>query len=235
MAKGTIALGQYRGKVGGQVLRVVDGKQVMQAYQPSVRNPRTHAQQLQRAGMRKLGKMSRGLLTIVRTGFGGVYPASMFIKANISRNAGALNPLSEEDVVVQYGLLNITNGSANGLVMVNTGSPDYGDTTHLHCEVTCDVILASSVEKDRVRIYFALYNPDLNMCVLGNPTALPLQGAQVTVSVDVPSTWDGTEVHGWVFASVAENGIDPDAFDQTSVRLPKNCTPANYVGQGEIA
>lgn len=50
MAKSTMALGQYRGKMGGMVFRKGDnGQQVVSVYQPVVKNPRTDAQMKQRA------------------------------------------------------------------------------------------------------------------------------------------------------------------------------------------
>lgn len=50
MAKSTMALGQYRGKMGGMVFRKGDnGMQVVSVYQPVVKNPRTDAQMLVRA------------------------------------------------------------------------------------------------------------------------------------------------------------------------------------------
>lgn len=50
MAKSTMALGQYRGKMGGLVFRKGDrGQQVISAYQPIVKNPRTDGQMMVRA------------------------------------------------------------------------------------------------------------------------------------------------------------------------------------------
>lgn len=59
MAKGTIGLGQFRGKVGGQVLQVLNGKQVVKSYQPVVSNPNTSLQQAQRAKMSLCGQISK--------------------------------------------------------------------------------------------------------------------------------------------------------------------------------
>lgn len=42
-------LGQWRGKTGGQVYRVRNGEQIVASYQPSVANPRSEAQLIQRA------------------------------------------------------------------------------------------------------------------------------------------------------------------------------------------
>lgn len=50
MAKSTMALGQYRGKMGGFVFRKGEnGQQIISAYQPIVKNPRSDAQMIQRA------------------------------------------------------------------------------------------------------------------------------------------------------------------------------------------
>mgnify|MGYP003292368373 CR=1 FL=1 len=60
MAKGQIALGKFRGKVGGQVLRVDAGiGQIISEYNPNPRNPRTTAQTEQRSKMNLAGKISK--------------------------------------------------------------------------------------------------------------------------------------------------------------------------------
>lgn len=60
MAKGNIALGKFRGKVGGQVLRVDAGiGQIISEYNPHPSNPRTVAQTNQRSKMVLAGKISK--------------------------------------------------------------------------------------------------------------------------------------------------------------------------------
>lgn len=230
MGKGTIALGQFRGKVGGQVFRVVDGKQVMQSYQPIVRNPDTEPQQMQRAAIRKLGKLSRAFLVTLREGFGGVYPASEFIKKNVSKDSGVLTITTPEDVTVNYSSLHITNGSADGLVIVNGGVVSWGSSQHLQISCPINVTIAESVPDNRVRIFMVAYCPEVNMSVLGTAALATAQ----SVAVNCPAYWDGRDVHAWVFASIAENGMDPDAFDQSTLRLPKICNTAEYLGTGEL-
>lgn len=231
MAKGTIGLGQYRGKVGGQVLRVVDGKQVMQAYQPIVRNPDTIPQQMQRAAMKVLGGLSRAFLVTLREGYGGVYPASEFIKNNISRNSGALSIVTPEDVTIRYAGLKLTNEKAGGLVVVAGGQVDWGEAQHLVLSCPMNVTIAESVDRSRVRVHMVAYCPDMRMSVLGNPVATTAQAATVAV----PDSWDGMDVHAWLFATIAEEGMDPDAFDQSTLRLPKMAGGQEYLGQGEVA
>lgn len=231
MAKGTIALGQFRGKVGGQVMRVVDGKQVMQNYQPIVRNPETEPQKKQRAAIRTLGKLMRAFIVTLREGFGGIYPGSDFIKSNISRVTSVLRIDDPDSVEVNFSALKLTNGGADGLVVHAGGQVDWGEGQHLQVSAPFTVTLGDDVPADRVRMYMVAYCKEYNMSVLGS--AVPTTASRV--SVNCPATWDGLEVNAWLFASIAENGIDADAYDQSTLRLPKICTSAEYLGQGDLS
>lgn len=232
MAKGTIALGQFRGKVGGQVMRVVDGKQVMQNYQPIVRNPRTDAQERQRAAIRKLGQLSRELLSVIRTSYKRPYGAAQFIKSNISRLAGALSVDAEMDVQVNYAALKITDESAGDLIYAAPGVIDYGEAVHLRVKVPIAAMqIAPTINSDNVRVYAVVYCPDRNMAVMGAGVNADASEALV----DVPENFDGMEVHVWLFATAATGEIDPDAFNQTSLRLPTINSRAAYGGYGEVA
>lgn len=51
-------LTMWRGKAGGQVYRVSNGRQIVSEYQPKVNNPRTDAQMMQRAKFALAGKLS---------------------------------------------------------------------------------------------------------------------------------------------------------------------------------
>lgn len=60
MAKSTMGMGQFRGKVGGLVFAKGDaGEQIVRQYQPVVRNPRSDAQMSQRAKINLAGQISR--------------------------------------------------------------------------------------------------------------------------------------------------------------------------------
>ena len=62
MAKSTMALGQYRGKVGGLVFRKGDnGQQVISVYQPIVKNPRTEEQMLVRSRFNLATQVSKNI------------------------------------------------------------------------------------------------------------------------------------------------------------------------------
>lgn len=95
MAKGNIALGKFRGKVGGQVLRVDAGiGQIISEYNAHPRNPRTVAQTAQRNKMNLAGQISK------LTPYGAIAgldsnrrkARSMFVSnilTSVTRNVGA--------------------------------------------------------------------------------------------------------------------------------------------------
>lgn len=60
MGKSVMGLGQFRGRVGGLVFaRGDNGSQIIRTYQPVVRNPRSDAQQTQRAKVNLAGRYSK--------------------------------------------------------------------------------------------------------------------------------------------------------------------------------
>lgn len=59
MAKTTIGLGQFSGRVGGVVYAVQAGRQVVRAYQPVMSNPKSTAQSIQRAKGNLVGRISK--------------------------------------------------------------------------------------------------------------------------------------------------------------------------------
>lgn len=56
-AKGS-PLGQWSGRVGGQVYAVLNGEQIVRSWQPQVANPKTSLQLMQRAKLTLAGKLS---------------------------------------------------------------------------------------------------------------------------------------------------------------------------------
>lgn len=91
-------LGQWRNKVGGQVYRVDNGEQIITAYQPVVKNPRTEEQQS------------------VRTDFAA---ASKFIR-NFRPWIYAVNPRGNKRMMRAYMMKQVLTGVANGLISVTS-------------------------------------------------------------------------------------------------------------------
>lgn len=235
MAKGTVVYGQGRGKLGGMVLRVVEGKQVFQSYQPVVKNPSTLPQKCQRTAMSRAGKLASACLAAIKLGYNETYAAAAFIKKAIGRNGGfiSVSPLEPDNATVNYSSVKLSKGDGAALAVVLAGVVDYGSDQHLRVKATSlQVSLAPQVDTSNVKAYLAVYTPDLDMCVISEPVAY----ADIAsgVSVNVPSAWDGMTVHAYMFLTIAENTADVDAYDQTTTRLPYKTSDTNYLGTGEI-
>lgn len=135
MAKGNIALGKFRGKVGGQVLRVDAGiGQIISEYNPHPSNPRTLAQTVQRNKMNLAGQISK------LTPYGAIAgldsnrrkARSMFVSdilKNVSTDGGELNAqlntglltLSVGERIYATGTLAQTSGTNRITVTVTLG------------------------------------------------------------------------------------------------------------------
>lgn len=230
MAKGIIARGQFRGKVGADIFRVVDGLQVMQQYQPVVRNPRTIPQQMQRTAMRHAGQLVQGLLPVIRKGYATTYGASEFVKSCVGRNK-AIQVEAPGASSVRYAALEITNNSAGALLQVGGLLTGTGSGTHLLVNASFYLINKPTDKEDTdIRVYLAVYTPDLNTCVLSEPSL----GSAQTAQVYVPESWDGLTVHAWLFAEYDVNEPASAAYDQTTGRRPTKVSAGAYLGSGEV-
>lgn len=95
MAKTSIGLGQFSGRVGGVVYAVRSGQQVVRSYQPVVANPKSYAQNLQRAKGNLIGRISQIVPWQILEGLGS---------SRINRRARLLRLLFQK----------VTSGSAAG-------------------------------------------------------------------------------------------------------------------------
>lgn len=140
MAKGNIALGKFRGKVGGQVLRVDAGiGQIISEYNPHPSNPRTVAQTKQRSKMNLAGKLSQfvdrslllGLSTNARKA------RSMFV-SNLLKNIVApstLTPGVEGETTIDYSKVIFANGATyGGIVSVAFETEDDNEVARVTLE-----------------------------------------------------------------------------------------------------
>lgn len=112
MAKANYSpLSQWKGRAGGQVYRVREGKQIVSAYQPNVTNPRSQAQLEQRAKFALMSRLSSLTPDAAIVGFGGS-KANRRAKytSNIIRNAfvRAIPDPTDPMKVIMTG--NIANG-----------------------------------------------------------------------------------------------------------------------------
>ena len=90
MAKGNLFLGMARGKVGSVVFSRLEGQQVSRAYNSQVNNPKTVAQQLQRACFATATRASKFMSSIVDHSFFGVKDGPKCLRKFVQLNAAYL-------------------------------------------------------------------------------------------------------------------------------------------------
>lgn len=104
MAKGNLFLSQARGKVGSVVFSRVDGQQVTRVYTDQVKNPKSEAQNLQRAIFYSVQRMAAGAKYLVEQGQEGVATGYKSRRAFVKK---ALNDLRAAVLNGQPNTLNI--------------------------------------------------------------------------------------------------------------------------------
>lgn len=206
-------LSPFRNKLGNAVGRKWRTLDVLAVYNGRPRNPRTLAQQTQRAKFGYIAKVARAFSIAVEKGFkplcdGTPIPQrSMFIKKNIE-NVDVANldaPVIDlTEVVCAEG----------GLPNASYGSPSFADPLSVTVAITdtSDIPGANATDK----VYIFVYNKDQNAGILS-------EGKDRNVAeiiVNVPSVWNGEKVWVWGFVVNADNS-------QVSNSL--------YLGQGNIS
>lgn len=227
MAKGTIALGQFRGKCGGQVFRVVDGQQVIQNYNPEPKKSSTTPQVAQRNGMTVVSRMGSAMLPAIKMGFGTMaYPFSRFVKRNL--RYPVVTGDSSGSVEVNYGQIIIAEDTLHQNTRFSNVQMDWGETTHL--EVKAQFNLNSDADLASLKVHLVIYNPDLEVGV----EAVPVAGTADSITVTVPQLLDGQACHAWLFASSQVGLTDSEAVDQMHTRLPYLTSGSAYAGAGDV-
>ena len=104
MAKGNLFLSQARGKVGSVVFYRKDGEQVSRVYTSQVKNPKSSAQNLQRAIFYSVSRMAAGAKYLVEQGQEGVAYGAKSRQAFVKK---ALNDLRTRVLAGDASVLNI--------------------------------------------------------------------------------------------------------------------------------
>lgn len=126
MAKGKMALGKFRGKMGGMVLRVDPSVgQIMSEYNPHPANPRTVAQTKQRGKMNLAGQVSKNLPKFALVGLDSRarVARSMFV-SNLLKNItvpSTITPGSAVNYTLGFDKLVFSEGARVGLPVSVTG------------------------------------------------------------------------------------------------------------------
>lgn len=104
MAKGNLFLSQARGKVGSVVFYRKDGEQVSRVYTSQVKNPKSSAQNLQRAIFYSVSRMAAGAKYLVEQGQEGVATGAKSRQAFVKK---ALNDLRTRVLAGDPSVLNV--------------------------------------------------------------------------------------------------------------------------------
>lgn len=104
MAKGNLFLSQARGKVGSVVFYRKDGEQVSRVYTSQVKNPKSSAQNLQRAIFYSVSRMAAGAKYLVEQGQEGVANGAKSRQAFVKK---ALNDLRTRVLAGDASVLNV--------------------------------------------------------------------------------------------------------------------------------
>ena len=127
MARATSGLGQFRGKVGSVVFRVNQGQQIVSAYQPSVRNPKSNTQTAQRNKIYLASQLSK---LVPREDIIGLAPKgsvrdrrSMFIR-NIIENTTSI--LDGELFTSQISYKDVIFSKGNSIIFSVSGANEGG-------------------------------------------------------------------------------------------------------------
>ena len=136
-------LGKGTGKLGGMVLSVNSGEQIVREYNPNVSNPQTNAQVEQRAKFKLLSQLAAAMSTSIA--FRKVKmqsPRNRFVSANL-KNAFFEN----NEAKVALDSLDLTGGS----LMLPSVSVTTGDNN------TFNIALADAAPSDVNRVVYSIY------------------------------------------------------------------------------
>lgn len=216
-------LGNQSGRIGQIVGMITDGVQLYRSYTDRVRNPRTKAQQLNRAKLGEFSLVARGFKSAIALGFkNSRKPLESVQNVFIRKNQSAMQGDTPAEVMFDYSQAKVSEGNA---VLPGFGSLrcDEALTAEATFVPNSDVPGANSRDK----VYLCVFQPDTKACVLSGGT---LRSA-AAVAVNVPSGWSGMRVQGYGFVVASE-----DVYDTNGVKLTSagECSMTAYLGSATI-
>lgn len=212
-------LDEYKNKIGNVVGRRWRNLDVISKYQPSVKNPNTEKQKIQRMKFKTLSSLAKAFRIPLAISMAGVAAGTKNpVRGQfISRNMDAIEVTLPNTVDVDYTLLTVADG---GFVEASFGSPNFEAPLKVSVSFSYDIITDVNSEDDQ--IHLVVYNPGANLAIEKAARA----GAR-SVVVDVPNSWNGETVHVWGYTVAAEAGNRPTSSTQVS--------PSHYIGNGSIS
>lgn len=216
-------MGTFSNKVGIVVGRKWRNLDVMSAYQPKVFNPNTKKQVEQRQRFGAASTLARGMKLGLAYGFAGVAagtksPArSRFVQANIP----AIEFTWPDTIDIDYTMVKVSDGSH---MNATYGTPKSDEPLQIDLTYSMSYIEGFSSEDDNV--FMVAYNPADGNCVIAHEKA-----NAGSLSVIVPNSWNGENVHVYAFVVGADagRGLNVRPTDATQV------SETHYCGQVSIS
>ena len=206
-------LSDFKNKIGTVVGRHWKSwKYTTSAYVREVKNPRTEAQQLQRARFAAIGALTSAFLPAIMEGFNKLARRLVLTEGNVfvKKNIGAVEATTPDSVTIDYSAITIAEGR---LPEVQFGSPLFDTPLTVEVTFTPNTDDPEADAYDTVHLF--VYNPEEGRGILSEGAAR----SAATASVQVPGSWNGVKVHVWGYV-VNDKGI---------------CSHSTYIGNGNIS
>lgn len=192
-------MGPQVGKIGTVVGYVANGKVVYRAYQGTVKNPQTPAQQAHRFRLKTLSQASKDLERMLSYSLQGAgieihtTARNAFIRLNMQ------SFVTDPELALDYDRLVAAQGRLAGVVVTNEGALDAGFGYRLRFSAE---VPGSNLPTDM--LVSALWCPDLREAVEVN--GFLAEGAFVA-DVALRETWRGHDIH--VYAAMVNTLNEP--------------------------
>lgn len=217
-------LSPFKNKLGNGVGRRWRNLNIVAEYNGNPRNPRTTAQQNQRAMFRTLSELGRSFKGILSDSLGGIcegtktFPRAKFI----SLNKGAVQASNPDSVNVSYMDIIVARG---GVTSVQFGTPDFDTPQTIECSFVDGAFKAAYPNADmaKVKVRLIAYSPDAKLAVFSDTV-----GTSDPATLVVPDYWNGFKVHVYGYTRW-------DGDDMPEYGLKKgDVSDSMYIGQGNI-
>lgn len=205
----------FFGKVGTVVGSFWKGIPVMRAYVRRIHDRKNNSQLLVRARFTAISDLASAFLSAIRIGLRNAASNSHTTEANVfvKKNWNAVQATTVDSVTIDYADLVVSKGA---LTSVQFGTAQFDTPQQV------DVAFDSNEEVDGTSlddlVYLFVYCPDTK----GGILSAPVKRSVKSISLMVPSYWNGMKVHLWGFT------LGGDLFNAGTL------SDSSYIGSGNI-
>lgn len=217
--------GQAKKRVGNVVYRKWRNLDVAAKYQPNVSNPNTEAQKLVRTRFAAIsdlaGKLGASLVLGFKAFVAGtkIPPKSFFIK----KNWQYVHADTPGSATIDYSELKISDGPITAPVF-GTLDVSVPQTIKVPIDDNSGQTVSSSDE-----VYLVVYCPENGQTILSEAVSR----VDESIEVVVPSSWNGTRVHVWGFATWGGEVLSVQGIPVNHTK--GDASPSVYIGSGDIS